>query len=529
MTDIIRIPPGARLEALRRQLAQVQSDRVVLEVPEGWTELDNAARMRLLQRQAQIQRLDLGLLTRDEQTRKVAQQLGIPVFQRLEDVTRRPWRMQPPVPVVDPQRPEAGLPEPPPWRRAEIVQRTARPTLHQARRQRIRSEVAYRRPLPWWLPILGYVAMGSLLVAVLAFFGLYVLPAATITMVPGRENLEVVLRLTADPNLDEPDLEANLLPARLVETTLELHGSIPTTGSQQKPTDRATGVVIFSNLGTAPVNIPEGTIVSTSTGAPVSFRTTASAELPGGVGARVSVPIEALEPGIQGNVRANTINTVSGALRFRVRVINPDGTFGGGSRLVPVVSQQDRENLLAMLEEQAQAEAYPRLQQELQENEWLPPESVQIYTVAQVFDQFNDAEATELGLDLRVLVQGVALDQSVMSQAVLAALQRAIPERGKLVADSVVTQRQEGAQVIGQSVQFTMTARAEYVVPIDPAEVKSTVAGLSPAEAQAALMSRWLLTRPPDIYQDPDWLATLPSFPSRIQVRVEYDESVATQ
>jgi hypothetical protein len=44
----------------------------------------------------------------------------------------------------------------------------------------------------------------------------------------------------------------------------------------------------FNNLGSASVNIPQGTVVGTTTGTPVNFHTTAAATLPGGVGARVT-------------------------------------------------------------------------------------------------------------------------------------------------------------------------------------------------------------------------------------------------
>ena len=75
------------------------------------------------------------------------------------------------------------------------------------------------------------------------------------------------------------DTETNILPARFIETNIEATGSIATTGSEQKASDRAGGQVDFNNLGSAPVNIPAGTIVSTSTGTPVNFRTTAPATL----------------------------------------------------------------------------------------------------------------------------------------------------------------------------------------------------------------------------------------------------------
>ena len=164
-------------------------------------------------------------------------------------------------------------------------------------------------------------------------------------MRPGRLPLQTDVNMTAIVGLTAADLQTEQLPARLVKVDLLEKGAVPTTGSSQKATDKAAGEVVFSNLGDAPVSIPQGTIVSTSSGTPVEFRTTRDALLESGVGTRVSVPVEAVEAGTIGNVRANAINTVNGALRFRVRVTNPGATYGGGSALVPVVTQADREQL----------------------------------------------------------------------------------------------------------------------------------------------------------------------------------------
>jgi hypothetical protein len=70
-----------------------------------------------------------------------------------------------------------------------------------------------------------------------------------------------------------------------------------------------------------------------------------------------------------------------------------------------------------------------------------------------------------------------------------------------------------------------MTVSAEYVAPIDPAEVRKVVAGLTPAAAIQQLEQHWPVARPPEIYQDPDWFDTLPFFGRRIQVRVDYGDA----
>jgi hypothetical protein len=529
MVEILPVLPHANVEAVRRQLARGRTAHVALVLPDNWFELDNVARLRLLQRQAQIQRRHLALITRQESTRKLAQSLGIPVFQEAADAQKRKWQMYPELPLVNPRKPDEGLPEPPPWRRNEIVAASARPSHHQTRQARIRAEEAARRELPYWMRFVGYVAMAAILGIVLNFFVFNVLPAATVTLAPGRAQMVVSVPLTADATLTAIDPETNSLPARFVEASVEITGTIATTGSQQKASERATGYVEFNNLGSAPVNIPVGTIVSTSTGTPVNFRTTAPASLEGRVGARVSVPIEAEQPGIEGNVRANTINTVSGALRFRVRVINPAGTGGGGAQLVRVVTQADRDNVLAQVQAVAEQRAYEELQKELVPGEWLPPESVQIVSATPVFDKFNDDEGDTLSVSLRVVAQGTTLNQEQTNEAVLAALRTEVPSGGRLVASSVATKREPGAEAVGRTVQFTMTAIADYVVPIDPDEVSSAIAGLTPEEAMRTLTSRWSLARAPEIYRDPEWKDTLPTFPSRIQVRIDYGDSLASQ
>ncbi len=181
MTEVYQVSPIAGLDAVRRMLGQWRGKRVALELPEGWLELDTVARMRLLERQAQIQNVELALITRHDPTRQAAKQVGVPVFARTEDAVSRRWRMDPPYPLIDPHNPHATLPDPPPWRRTDEVNRLAMPTHRQARQERIRKEMNYRKPLPTWLRWAGNLLMGALIVAILAGFTFYVLPAATVT------------------------------------------------------------------------------------------------------------------------------------------------------------------------------------------------------------------------------------------------------------------------------------------------------------------------------------------------------------
>ena len=179
---------------------------------------------------------------------------------------------------------------------------------------------------------------------------------------------------------------------------------------------------------------------------------------------------------------------------------------------------------MALLQAQGEAKAYDTLQGQLEPGEWVPPESLQTFVVAQSFDQYNDEESAELSGSVRLLAQGLAVDEKLANDIILQALEAKVPENARLVADSVTVQRQPGAEFFTNSVAFTLTVGADYTTPIDVDKVRNVVAGLPVDEATAALQERWLLTGPPDIYLDPAWKGTLPDIGSRIQVRVEYGQ-----
>jgi len=541
--EILQINSETTGEILRQHLTRIKPGAIAFTVPDDWTELDNPAQMRLLQRQASQQGIQVSFITRAPATRKAAQQAGVQVYSHPEHALRdhrqnpfwsqiRSLLMKVGLVNSDKNGQAASMRETladiAPERGKNILNQRQKAQSYRSRQKEIgKAEIfqgldsKQRSMRRSWA--IGPLLMGGLLAALLMIFGIYILPAATITLMPGREILEVTLALSANPDIDVIDLDENVLPARIVEKTLTESGSITTSGLQQKASGKATGTVTFSNIGRLPVQIPAGTVVSTATGTQVSFRTTQSAGLEGGVGARITVPIEALEEGTEGNVRANTINTVPGSLRLRVRVSNPNGTFGGSSTLVSVVTQGDKDSLLAQVRAKVEGESVDYLQTEIEQGEWMPPGAVQTFIMSQVFDQFNDDEAGELQLNLRSLIQGTVVNDEDVKFAMRSALDGDVPQGAKLVADSVQFYRHPNAQTVGRTIQFTMTVRANYVTPIDPIEVKEAVAGLTPLEAEILLQNRWNLMGPPTIYRDPRWLNTLPELINRIQVRIEYD------
>ena len=530
MAEILYVEDNIRVEALRQELARMGSGAVAVVLPKHCDRLDSLPRLRLLQRQAQVLGQELALVTWNQSIRRNANRLGIPVYGSDASLRGRSWSMGRAQQVAS-HNPSGGLPEPPPWRNRDgspNVKVAAHRGLSRIRQRRILAERSYRRVTPWWLQVVGYVLVGMFLAVFVGGFVYFVLPAATVSLVPGQRALEATVLLTADPQLEEADFERGLLPARLVETSVEDTGSVLTTGSGWSDVELARGKVVFTNQTNRTVRIPAGTIVSASTSdRRIDFRILEELEIAGPIGTEAEVEIEATEPGSLGNqVASNRITTVAGALRTQVRVTNPEPPRGGVTVPVRLVTQADKDRLLGLVYDGIKQRAYEALSPELRGDEWMPQGLVQPYIVAQAFDQFNDEEANELSLTLRVLIHGVAISRSASEEAAMAALRKAVPERGQLVADSIRFSIEPHSVVSGRTLRYSVKASGNYVIPIDTRAVGRTVTGLSVEEAGDRLQEEWLLAGEPKFYQDPGWFATLPQFASRIQVRVELSEAV---
>ena len=124
--------------------------------------------------------------------------------------------------------------------------------------------------------------------------------------------------------------------------------------------------------------------------------------------------------------------------------------------------------MLGLVYDGIEQRAYEALSPELRGDEWMPQGLVQPYIVAQAFDQFNDEEANELNLTLRVLIHGVAISRSASEEAAMAALRKAVPERGQLVADSIRFLIEPHSVVSGRTLRYSVKASGNYVIPSTP-------------------------------------------------------------
>jgi hypothetical protein len=506
MQQVIYLEAEDDLPAIRDLLEGAQAKRVLLVVPKGSRVFREPLNLRVLRRYANNLALDVAIVARDSRTRQLAKEEGIAVLSSLRRGQRGRWRNRLPY--------------------HSSAQRAAAARVDSLRKGR--GDIGYGDVVVVWAGrILGVMLFAFLLLLVVGLAALLV-PQAKVTVVPYREVVEITLQVRADPEEEKPDLSDLVVPARIVQAEVEQTGEIATISKKDAPDAPALGTITFINQAAGPLEILPGAVVRTATGTTVRFRTVTTATLEAGIGATAAAAIEALEPGPVGNVEAATITEVeTSGLRGRVRVINEQPTQGGGVKQVGVVTRADMDRLKAQLLQQLQQRAYVDLQSQLGEQEFLPPDSMTTEIMAEVYDQFLDAEADVLKLQMRILATGTAVDRANANLLAYEALQETIPTTSELQSEEIsFSLDEENVRMDGRSVILDVTASAPLVVNIDRGEIRSTVAGLKEEEAAETLAESFALDAPPLVEVLPEWikrwewLDRVPFLPFRIQVLV---------
>jgi hypothetical protein len=505
MQQVIYLEVDDDMPAVRDLLEGAQAKRVLLVVPRGCHTFQNAINLRMLRRYAANLALDVALVTRDSRSRRLAKDEGLPVLSSIRQGRRGRWRLRAP--------------------RRSAAEKAAAARVRGLRYGR--GDVGYGDvAIVWAGRILGLLLFLLFFALVLGLAAL-VVPQAQVTLVPYREVVKVDLELRADPEVEKPNLADLTIPARIVQADVEQTGQIPTVSKKDAPDAPATGTVTFINQAATPFEILPGAVVRTSTGTTIRFKTVTTATLAANIGATAQAEVEALEPGPVGNVPAATINEVeTAALRGKVRVTNERPTQGGGVKQVGVVTRADMDRLKAQMLQQLQQRAYVELQTQLGEQEFLPPESMTIEIMSEVYDQFLDSEADVLGLTMRIFASGTAVDEANAKLLAYQALKAEIPATYELQSEEITFGLSDEVRIDGRSVVVGATASAPLVVDVDRGAVRSAVAGLTVGEAEQALAQSFTLDAPPAVEVQPDWikrwkwLDRVPLLPFRIQVVV---------
>lgn len=486
--QIVQLDPHDDQASARERLRWARAERIVLVWPAHGRVIDRRLDLLLLQREAERQGARLGVVAHDPDVRDHARDLRIPIFDDLDSVTADAW---PPVAGDRSRRPL------PPTERAPI-----------SLGERPRPLTKTRREEPW--------RGGWVLLVLAALLGLSIVagPVAVVEITPklgqALAEFDVTLNGDASDNADPVSI-----PARTVEAELEGDLRLPTESRVLAPVSAAQGLAMFTNRDQEEVVIPEGTGVRTADDPPIRFETTERSLVPAGVGSQVEVPIRASREGSAGNVDAEAITAVEGALGLEVSVANPEPTSGGRDEETAGVAQVDIDRVASALQTRLLQEANAEIDGTLQDGEALAPDSMKVVSILEQSHRPQVAQPSEsVAVSMRLVIAALAYDAARLEAEALSALGEAVGTEDTIVPGSVRIELQPA----GVPGRYRAVVRAETAPRIEAADLTPLLIGRAPADASEILTDRIALEETPRFRVWPEWWPRLPFLPWRVRL-----------
>ncbi|MEO8391668.1 MAG: hypothetical protein ABI700_01630 [Chloroflexota bacterium] len=510
--EFVQLEPGEDVASVRDRLTVLRGQHVLLIWPEKGAALDRKLDLVLVQREAMRLAIRLALITHEPEVIKHAHELNISTFETIGASERGKWKRGRSRVFTDrSQRPEDD-PE-----ASEL-----KPV---ASRIRIQAKAGPLR-------MIARIVLLLLLVGLTIAVAYLLIPSAVITITPAQERLQVDATIAAqvDPTSANIDVENGIMPATIVRAQIEEHATIPATGTQNLTDTRATGSIIFINKTNSPIHIPPGTLVSTSAGTPVTFRTTQDASVNAGVGLQIVVPIEAVDQSVGsiGNVDSGQINAVGDAtLADKLEVRNISPTQGGLSRAETVISQTDHDRLVDILRQQIQDRAYTEMLPRLEQTQFIIPETIHIAEERSdwmTFDHKVGDVADSLSLTMRTVVEATVVDETLAQQIAFARLAGQIPHGHVIRPETILYERGVVTSIDPSGgVTFSMTCSGQIVTQISVSDLQQNLAGRTPGEAAGYIVNNVDLAEGTnaEIAIAPNWIGRLPLLPLRIAIRTQ--------
>ncbi|MBN1310170.1 MAG: baseplate J/gp47 family protein [Anaerolineae bacterium] len=507
--QIIHLEAHDDITSVRDKLGWIRAARVLLVFPDDPAHpiLQRKLDLVLLQREATRQKAQLALITKDPIVIENARDLRLACFPTVEASHKRYWRTPRARMKIDrSKRPASALD-------ADLIEAATR----------LRS--TDKRLSPRQRRTIQIALLGSTLFLLIAGI-ILIAPSAIVKLEPAANQVSVTTTVIADPEATAIDNPNRIIPARVVGIEVDASETIDVTGVKDVPSEKAQGTALFTNLLDDQVNIPAGTIIRTSAALPVRFVTLADATIPGKTGETVEVPIEAVDPGFEGNLPSNRINEIEGLLASRIAVTNPQPTHGGDVTETQAISQEDYDRVRSLALQQIQQRAYASMQTDpfiaLQETEFIPAETLAVVLID--FETYSGPigqEAEKVSLDMRATVQSIAIDERLARQAAYVELSKRVGAGYQISAESLLFRRGEVTQIDDQRrVTFIMHGTGEVLTDIPPARVRQLVHGRTIDTAKSRLEGGFPLTAPPDIEVWPGFWPIMPLLQLRIQVDI---------
>ena len=494
-TKIITLEAHDDLISVRDQFSWAKTPRILLIWPK-YEEINlRLLDLKVLQRHADSLGAQLGLVTRRSRVKRDAESLHIPVFKSTIAAQRSLWPVSAPRTRRSPRRPRRNL-------------------------RRI-GEALHEKEAAWRTSLLGRVLTFTVgVIAVLTVASIFV-PHAALTLYPETRIQKVVIPVSAGEDTGSVSV-TGAVPARTLTITVDMEQSLSVMNNISVPRSKSQGIARFKNLGQTTISIRAGAVISTASQTPVKFVTLHETFLEPGLDKFVDIPIEALQPGADGNVPADSVIVVEGPLGLSISVTNPNPVTGGADSKVTGATDGDRERLRSVVLKNLRRDAEARLRAQLTPDDLL---LLDTFEVSRIVSEKFDPPPGQPGRTLALVMQAefsvryvAAGDMKQLSAATLdSSVTQGFLPFGAMDLRTLAEPATDPAGIT----HFEMQASRTLLRQVEPLQVFSAVRGLPAGRAGDALQTLTTFRSKPQIRMSPAWWPWLPLIPLNISVEIQ--------
>ena len=497
-TQILHLEAYDDRHSISDKLDWGHAERAILIWPLRGQPLANKLDLNLIHRRCQTAGMKLALVCRDSSVKEYAQGLDIPVFRSLRKAQQVVWEYSLPA-----NKDLSGIKPERKFTREEL-------------KQQLKSTQE-----PSWMdqPAVRTSAVVTSVLALLVMV-LFLVPSAKITYLPELETQSLQLVVLADPKINAFNLSGTL-PVENVTVSVEGRDELVPSGQLGIPYQSASGLIEFTNLTNQSILIPAGTIIRPADPASnIRFITSTEMTLPSEVGATVSGPIEAVNPGSNSNLPENSLSVIDGPLSLSLTATNPQPTSGGNERLSAAPTLKDYDALHDQLIHSLQAHALEELQTTLEEGDIiLFNQAVKITISEESFTPEEPQPSNTLSLLLRVDFDVYVIRWETF-QAMGNAILDATLSEGYTSQPDTLSVTPVGEPVLGadETSTWEVVIFRQVFASRDIPSALHEITGKSSQQASLILQDQLNLASEPEIEISPSWWPWLPLLGSRISI-----------
>ena len=549
MDEIIYLEPDEEITSVIDKIKKAPSTNLGLVIPRDATLLQSVVNLRLLSREANSLGKKISVVTSDKIGRNLAAQIGLPVFASIEEQkpifsprgpeisTDEVLEVNPPeekplennadIPGVKVQQYQSNQnsskPNPVLWKRHEKP--TISPSLSTSSVKHIlnKKDTDYKKLHKILWPILGVFIILS---AVATFL---LLPKATVTVFIPSTDLKKTLTLAVSDQVKQSNLEQNVFPGTLVESSGDKTAKFTATGKKDIGTKTKGKIVLKNDFDSNNHNIPAGSQLTSSS---KTFLTQTAVTIPPAtisnmkpVSGTVSVEIEAENPGADYNIKAGrfSILSLSAAQQSGIYGQSLNDLIGGESRQVQVVSQKDYDDAKNSLVKDLTDSVGKDIQKKIGSKKLI--EKALVVSDPEVTSSAKvDGEATDFDMTVKLKNQALVYTDSEFQNFIIKIVSKDLSSDKKVTiakSEDLNLTVDKTAYDKGQ-MDLTVNVLVKVSDEVSTDKIKQAVLGKKVSEISGIIKNLSGITRV-EVSQQPSWwFKRLPDLEGNINVKTEY-------